>query len=276
MINILSLGAGVQSSVVLLMSCRGELPKVDLAIFADTQWEPPEVYTHLKWLEVEAAKAGVPVVRVTAGNIRKDAMEKQVHNGERGRFAAMPLRVLNTDSGEGMLRRQCTREYKVMPITRYIKEELLGYKRGARMPKEPVVTQWFGISIDEPQRMRTSHEKWITNQYPLIGFPDEMLDRPMSRLACHAWFDKRYPGRELVKSACVGCPYHTNHEWLRVKADKATWEDAVDFDKRIRNMVGLEGKAYLHRSLKPLDEVTLEDPDQLDLFEGECEGLCGV
>jgi len=50
----------------------------------------------------------------------------------------------------------------------------------------------------------------------------------------------------------------------------------VDFDKRIRNMVGLEGKAYLHRSLKPLDEVTLEDPDQLDLFEGECEGLCGV
>lgn len=35
MLRVLSLGAGVQSSVLLLMSCRGELPKLDAAVFAD-------------------------------------------------------------------------------------------------------------------------------------------------------------------------------------------------------------------------------------------------
>ena len=35
-LNVLSLGAGVQSSTLLLMSCRGVLPKLDAAIFADT------------------------------------------------------------------------------------------------------------------------------------------------------------------------------------------------------------------------------------------------
>ena len=37
--RVLSLGAGVQSSTLLLMACHGEL-ELDAAIFADTQWEP--------------------------------------------------------------------------------------------------------------------------------------------------------------------------------------------------------------------------------------------
>jgi len=47
----LSLGAGVQSTVLALMAERGEygLPKPDVAVFADTGWEPPEVYEHLDW-----------------------------------------------------------------------------------------------------------------------------------------------------------------------------------------------------------------------------------
>ena len=48
--RILSLGAGVQSTCVLLMSGRGELPKLDCAVFSDTGWEPPEVYEHFAWL----------------------------------------------------------------------------------------------------------------------------------------------------------------------------------------------------------------------------------
>ena len=40
MLHILSLGAGVQSSTMALMSARGDLPKPDAAIFADTGHEP--------------------------------------------------------------------------------------------------------------------------------------------------------------------------------------------------------------------------------------------
>ena len=50
--NIISLGAGVQSSVMALMSAKGQItPMPDCAIFADTQWEPEAVYEHLDWLE---------------------------------------------------------------------------------------------------------------------------------------------------------------------------------------------------------------------------------
>ena len=52
--NIISLGAGVQSSVMALMAAKGEItPMPDCAIFADTGWEPKRVYEWLDWLEDE-------------------------------------------------------------------------------------------------------------------------------------------------------------------------------------------------------------------------------
>ena len=35
-LRVLSLGAGVQSTALLLMSCKGEIEKLDAAVFADT------------------------------------------------------------------------------------------------------------------------------------------------------------------------------------------------------------------------------------------------
>jgi len=40
----LSLGAGIQSSTVLLLACEGVIPRFDVALFADTGWEPRAVY----------------------------------------------------------------------------------------------------------------------------------------------------------------------------------------------------------------------------------------
>ncbi len=48
MLRVISLGVGVQSSTLLLMSLKGEiLPRPDVAIFSDTQWEPAHVYEYL-------------------------------------------------------------------------------------------------------------------------------------------------------------------------------------------------------------------------------------
>ena len=44
---------------------------------------------------------------------------------------------------------------------------------------------------------------------------------------------------------------------------------------REREDISLKGIPYLHRSLKPLDEVYLQE-DQGNLFENECEGHCGI
>jgi hypothetical protein len=64
----------------------------------------------------------------------------------------------------------------------------------------------------------------------------------------------------------LGCPYHTDAEWLRLKEhDPAGWADAVDFDAAIRrgsaraNAAGnpLRGEFYLHRQRVPLPQVRL-------------------
>ena len=78
------------------------------------------------------------------------------------------------------------------------------------------------------------------------------------------------------------CPYGgcADSLWRDMKAnDPDSWADAVDIDKRIRNGVrGTTQKLYLHRSMKPLDQVdlrTAEDAGQMSMFDDECEGMCG-
>ena len=77
--NIISLGAGVQSSVMALMAARGEIDTMpDCAVFSDTQWEPKKVYEHLNWLEKQLP---FPVYRVTNGNLRNDAITNEPVRG---------------------------------------------------------------------------------------------------------------------------------------------------------------------------------------------------
>ena len=55
------------------------------------------------------------------------------------------------------------------------------------------------------------------------------------------------------------------------------WADAVDFDARMRNAGGMRGKIYLHQRCQPLPLAIEDDSkDQVNMFENECEGLCGV
>jgi hypothetical protein len=73
--RVLSLGAGVQSSTLLLMAVHGEV-QIDRAIFADTGWEPRGVYDWLGGLQLAAGHAGIPVDIVSAGNLREDAISR--------------------------------------------------------------------------------------------------------------------------------------------------------------------------------------------------------
>jgi hypothetical protein len=105
-LRLLSLGAGVQSTTVLLLACDGAIPRFDYAVFADPGWEPRAIYENLARLRAHAGRAGIPVHPVSAGNIRTDALDPQ------RRFVSMPLHVLNADGSQGLARRQCTSEYK--------------------------------------------------------------------------------------------------------------------------------------------------------------------
>lgn len=245
----------MQSSTLALMASCGELENPDCAIFADTGWEPQAVYVWLDWLE---SRLTFPVHRVQRGNIKEDLLRFVNSTGHR--FIAIPAYTWNG----GMGRRQCTREYKIEPIIKKIRE--LG--GGLKAPVE----MWIGISLDEIRRMKPNRVKWITTLWPLI-------ERRMSRQDCLRWMlNKGYPAPP--KSSCLGCPFHDDVYWRRLKAESPEeFADTVAVDKAIRDIPGFDYEQYLHRSLMPLDEVDLsteEDHGQLDMFDGDCEGYCGV
>jgi hypothetical protein len=260
-LRVISLGAGVQSSVMALMAAKGEItPMPDCAIFADTQFEPDSVYEHLEWLE---ERLPYPVHKVTVGNIKEDALRGINPRGKQ--FVTMPF---FTSSGLG--KRQCTADYKIDPIKNKTRE-LLGLKKRQKS-KGLMCETWIGISLDEIQRVKDSRESYIKHRWPL-------LELGMKRHHCHEWFDKHYPNKKLAKSACIACPYHDNKLWRDMKInDPKSFNDAVVFDKAIRTQNTKKIEQFVHSSLKPLSEVdfsSAEDKGQLNFLD-ECEGMCGV
>lgn len=268
MLRVISLGAGVQSTTMALMAARGEIgPMPDCAIFADTGAEPLAVYKHLGWLETVLP---FPIHRVSAGNLREEIMGAMAGSN---RMDARP--PFYTRSG-GALKRQCTHDYKIVPIVKKVRE-LIGLKRGQRAPKEPVVEQWIGISRDEIIRMKPSRLAFIEHRWPLV-------EKEMHRRHCLAWCEERqYP--KPAKSACTFCPYTDNARWRDMRTnDPTSFADAVAIDKIIR--AGMPGPKrpkdeewFVHPDRVPLDQVdlsTAEDHGQLNLFNNECEGMCGI
>ena len=70
-----SIGLGRQSTAMALMACNGDLPKPDCFIFANPQWERQKSYETLDRLIPIAAQADIPFHIVSAGDIRKDALD---------------------------------------------------------------------------------------------------------------------------------------------------------------------------------------------------------
>jgi len=257
-VRVLSLGAGVQSSTLLLMAVHGEI-EIDRAIFADTQSEPAATYAWLETLMPIAERAGIPIDVVTAGDLGADSLSKP------GWRVSIPAYFQGTDRAVPLLRK-CTNGYKIRPIQRRLRN--LG-----ATAKNPT-TLLIGISLDEIQRMKPARVKYISHEWPLI-------DRRMSRGDCILWMERNgYP--EPPKSACVFCPFRDNRSWRAMRDEApADWDSAVRFDQQVRGAAQLKvpADAFVHRSLLPLPMVDLsnqQDAGQTDMFAAECEGMCGV
>jgi len=267
MLNIISLGAGVQSSTMALMAAHGELtPMPDCAIFADTGAEPGPVYEHLKWL-MSPNVLPFPVYIVQRGDLCEDLSRGVNSTGHR--FASIPFHSVTPKGQDMMARRQCTSEYKISPIRKKIRE-LLGTKR----PRPGSCEMWLGISTDEAARIAPSRVKYIINRHPLIK-------KRMRRWDCLQWL-KRNDYSEPPKSACTFCPFRQNAEWRWLRDnDPDGFKQAVDVDNLLRShgLSRFDSQLFIHRDRVPLAEADIrsdEERGQANLFNNECEGMCGV
>lgn len=274
----------MQSTVLALMAHRGDLPKLDAAIFADPGEESDATYAHLKWLIKEVAPSFKVLVR-SIGRLGDNV--KCGVNSTGGRFLGLPTFQSERD-GEcvGISRRQCTKEYKTNVVERCIRRDVLGLEPRQRIPKEVWIEQWLGMSLEEARRVANvraifaEHRPRSTPRFPLF-------ELGMTRRDCVKWLADYGVPHEVPRSACVFCPFKSNEEWrLMHDNDPKGWARAIEIDEHIRKPGVAHNRKmnrtlWLHRSCVPLAEADLRESDarsgQLGFgFSAECEGMCGV
>ena len=271
MMRVLSWGMGLQSTTLAVLSAKGALPRLDAVLATDPGWERRQTYEttnfYFDWLSHE----GLHVEIIPTGDIRQDGAQNHIH---------MPFW---TETG-GPLNRQCTKNFKILPIRRRIRE-LLGYHPSQPPAPPPNATElWLGFSWEEVGRLKPSNVQFIVHRSPLI-------EMRWTRKHCTQYLESQ--GLPVpVKSSCVGCPFRTPAEWLEMKQiSPDEWEEAVSFDNDNRNnplAQQTNGKCtadqlyiYKHRRQpEPLATANLEAhartqrPDQLYL--DWCDGPCAT
>lgn len=249
---VLSWGVGLQSTMLLEMSIQGLVPTIDAAIFADTGFEHDYSYEIYDFYAPRALNAGIQVIKISDQDIFRDTYKK----------VSLPLFVGET--GRQIIRR-CTRDYKIRPIHRIIRD-LLGVKRRGRL-RADLVTLWMGITVDEIARAKPSRVAFIRHEFPL-------LDLNFKRLDCEQWLRKRglpIPG----KSSCKFCPFKSKPEWaeLREKAP-ADFSLIADLETHInkKSLVKLDGKPAQVHFVPSGNLIQADFSYQIDLFNAMCDG----
>lgn len=262
--RVLSWGLGLQSTLLAVMSAKGDLPPLDLIINADLHFESSETYRirdfYIEWLR----SRGQNVVILDVGNIEEKGMSEHMH---------VPVFCENGSP----LRRQCTGHFKIAPIRRYVRQ-WLGYTPRPPHPPPNSIEQWIGFTIDEWMRMKSSGVKYIKNRFPLI-------EKRMTRDDCLQAFAK-YGLPAPGKSACLCCPYRTAEEWQTMRDNfPDDFQRAVRFDNSCRNKDipgARHNKFFILSDCIPLETAEFEVKKrsrniQLPLFNSACDsGYCFV
>jgi hypothetical protein len=146
-----------------------------------------------------------------------------------------------------MLRRQCTRQYKVQPIARYLYQK---YPHGR-------IRLMLGISADEWHRVRESSYSRIEHVYPLV-------ERMMTRRQC-----REIIGQEKLilpwKSSCWFCPFRsTGSQHALIKQYPRLREMARELEERINT-------ARVERGKPEISVIRSWNVDQQSFCE---EGFC--
>lgn len=258
------------------MSSTGELPRCDYAIFADLGREKKKTIQYLKFLRSwQKENNGIPIIVIRKKNLYKDLLNSENSTGQR--FSSIPAFTRNEDNTIGMLRRQCTNEYKIEQVDRAIREVL-----NVKVILKQQIEVWKGISLDEIDRMSNPDTRWKIHVYPFCGYittkdGHEKIKNEIRRtrndiLNWYHFHNLPIP----PKSSCVFCPYQSDAAWYDMKMNEPSdFKAAVRVDKAIRNSTkkGILSQVFLHDSCKPLDEIIF-NAGLPDLWHGECSGNC--
>lgn len=266
-LRVVSFGGGIQSWAMLVAADKGLLgPKPDFAILGDTGDESESLW---EYYEANRHRVSTDILVVKKGDILEHIKRsKREHDGKQ--IATLPFYL--GDGGQMM--RTCTASFKIDAVTKKIRE-LLGLKKGERVPKDTMVEVWIGFSMDEKKRAGGyPAELWQEVRYPL-------LELDWTRGDCERFLlENGFP--VPARSRCIICPYRSDESWRTLDAEE--FEHACRIDESLRGggepPRGYKSLPYLHKARKPLREVDFTPPSfGLPLSDDEsedCFGGCGT
>ena len=211
--SVVSYGGGVQSTALVVLALS-EQWRVDEIVHVDLMdAESPATREYVarfrEWLQREHGRD----ITIIERNMYQDMLDNPG-------FTPVPWRIAD---GSAMLSRQCTRQYKVQPLQRYLYDRYPGERIGLML----------GISVDEYHRMRDSSAARIEHVYPLV-------DRRLTRWQCRDIIERAGLAAPS-KSSCWFCPYRSiSSQWALVRrypylrAMARALEDRINVDRRRR------------------------------------------
>lgn len=274
--NIVSYGIGTQSTGLILMALNGEydLPRPDFAIFSDTGAEPEFIYDYFDYFDYfqKYCKKHYGFDIYLTRKKGRTLLEKLTNPQKQSRngfytTSVPPFFTLNADGTKGMLRRQCTSDYKTNPTNSFIIKTI---------EKKVKYNLWLGMSFEERSRMRISNNKRRVNKYPLVN---NFIIRKMT-----IDYVKEKGLKTPQRSSCFFCPFHSSRYWKWLKKEHIKeFIRACELEEKIQSMQNtnsiLKLIPFLHRSCKLLADIDFDADTQLYMFPeliDECEGYCGI
>ena len=128
----LSLGWGVQSFTLAAMMALDELDRVDFLVHSDTTHEASGTYAFAEQWTPWLGEHGLTVVTVRPENADITRLD-----WGRGSVMIPAFSQDKQDASHGQVKRQCTTQWKIMPIRRFLRAELKRQGRPARPGPAP-------------------------------------------------------------------------------------------------------------------------------------------
>lgn len=266
--KILSCGAGMQSTALALMSCENKIEKdrhplvpiYDAVIFCDLGREPEWVYSQVRFIQEACKKVAIPFYILDT-----HLYDDYVSNFGATRVVSIPFWTIDENGKKGKMMRNCTLDYKINAIQKFVRYELLGYKKYQRLREEDLKAHemHIGFSVEEKRRCKENPHKMFVNQFPLVELGLERKDN-------YAYI-KDVWGLETKASACNICPFHRNYFFKHLKdTDKKAYQEVVDFDQMLEEkqpLTKIKSKLYISRSRKRIADLTEDECMDQEMFQ---------
>ena len=253
-LTVLNFSGGKQSSALLWMVLRGELPRPKhfIVLTANPGMENSLTYKYVDMMFVRCREAGIEAFRAPGPNLYEDMVA--LAQSDKTRLDNPPYWTKNPKTGKlGQLMQKCTRHYKIAPMDRLIRgymEERFEISRKSSRLGENTVEKWIGLSASEEIRVKPSNRKYIYFRYPLIE-----LDMRNSDVVNYYKTNGLPMPPRSVCNACFANGLDTLREMHANRP--GDWAQAVKIDNAVRDLsqIGIEEPTFVSKILRPLQEL---------------------